>query len=104
MFSWVEVTNDGAARAAAGALSDLGEQIGGDSTDPPEPVWGDDEFGAEMLAKYPRDIVADCLSEKRKLGTALSSVGSGAAAAVAGTMEQDDIESEGFGNLPDPRV
>lgn len=82
MTSYVDINDQGAARAAASTLAALGRRLQRQST-PPEVVWGDDELGTTMQYTYPdRSTVPETLDQKQELGEELSKVGTGLSKAI----------------------
>jgi hypothetical protein len=104
MPNYVEISDEGAALTAAGELSALGMRLN-DQSAPPEPVWGDDEFGRTMLEQYEKDNVpTDTIAEKPTLSRRLTEIGDGTTSAVALATTQELLNQVDIDGVHAPEI
>jgi hypothetical protein len=104
MPNYVEISDEGAALTAAGELSALGLRLN-DQSVPPEPVWGDDEFGQTMREQYEKDNVpADTMDEKPVLSERLTEIGGGTTSAVTLAVTQELLNQVDIDEVHAPEV
>lgn len=97
MASYVGVSDEGAARAAAARLVELGERLGTGHRPPVEygdtEVWGDDRYGQAMLQNYPAETVEACVSQRQQVSARMSEIGDGVVGALREATGQDRVNA-----------
>lgn len=109
MTSFVDVSDAGAAEAAAQRIIAAGERLN-DGAMPPEVEWGDDKFGEAMRSAYfkAQDNGLSphfaCIQEKSKLGKALGETGGGVTKALAELSGQETDNKLRLDRITPPNV
>ena len=104
MPRFVAVNDEGGAISAASLLSSLGSELD-DQSQPPEVVWGDDQYGRIMQDAYnDRNLPQNTIDEKPKLGRRFTEVSDATTRAVTDFTTQDLLNAVDIDGVQPPEA